>query len=129
MKLPDGRVQTVTYYVDPYSGYQAKVIYKGEATPYAYKPYTPYEAVKHPAYKSIPASPSKPLPDQSQYSYNQPYVKELARTIATTPAPFYHAASPSTSISLVTPAPPTYASPNSLPRYRYFDIELEKRIR
>ena len=123
MKLPDGRVQTVTYYVDPYSGYQAKVIYKGEATPYEYKPYIPNKAPQHPAYKSIPASPRKPYAQESQYTYNEPYVKELARTIATTPAPFYQAASPSTTISLVTPAPPTYASLNSLPRYRYAKIK------
>ena len=117
-------MQQVTYFVDPYSGYQAKVIYKGEATPYEYKPYTPYKAPQHPAYKSIPASPPKPYVESLNYNYNNdPYVKELARTIATTQTPFYHAASPSTSISIVTPAPKNYAHPNSLPRYRYYQMK------
>ena len=31
--LPDGRLQTVTYYVDEYGGYNAKVEYSGKAKP------------------------------------------------------------------------------------------------
>ena len=44
--LPDGRKQTVNYYVDGYSGYVADVQYDGYAKAYDYKP--TYSA---PAYK------------------------------------------------------------------------------
>ena len=123
VKLPDGRVQTVTYFVDPYSGYQAKVIYKGEATPYQYQPYTPYVPPKHPAHKSVLGSPLRSQPEQAQYRYNNPHVKELTRTTSS-PASYFQGkyASPSTSISIVTPAPQNYVTPTSLPRYRYFNL-------
>jgi len=46
--LPDGRRQTVDYYVNGYSGYVADVKYDGYAKAYDYKPTTTYSA---PAYK------------------------------------------------------------------------------
>ena len=49
--LPDGRKQTVNYYVDGYSGYVADVQYDGYAKAYDYKP-TTYKADYKPAYKA-----------------------------------------------------------------------------
>ena len=48
--LPDGRKQTVDYYVDGYSGYVADVSYDGYAKAYDYKP-TTYKADYKPEYK------------------------------------------------------------------------------
>ena len=48
--LPDGRRQTVTYYVDGYSGYVADVSYDGYAKAYDYKP-----AYNKPSYYNKPA--------------------------------------------------------------------------
>jgi hypothetical protein len=51
--LPDGRLQTVKYYVDGYSGYVAEVSYSGEPK---------YEdTYNKPAYKPAPA-PYRPAP-------------------------------------------------------------------
>ncbi|KAK2714886.1 hypothetical protein QYM36_009174 [Artemia franciscana] len=74
--LPDGRVQTVTYTADDYTGYVADVQYSGE-TKYDYKPaYKPsYPA---PAYKpSYPApaykAPSYPAPAYRAPTYGPKY--------------------------------------------------------
>ena len=115
-------MQTVTYFVDPYNGYQAKVVYKGEVTPYKYQPYIPY---KQPPYNRVPSSPITAPSEKTEYRYNKPYVKALVRT---TPSPttYFQDAypSPTTSISLVKPAPSNYAPTVSLPRYRYFGIRF-----
>ena len=109
----------VTYVVDPYNGYQAKVIYKGQATPYKYEPYTPY---KPPLYKSVPASPIAADSENAKHISN-PHVKELTPTTPS-PTPYFQNvyASPTTSISLVQPAPVNYATTYTQPRYRYFGI-------
>ena len=53
--LPDGRIQTVTYKVDDYSGYVADVKYDGQAE------YPEYKAADYkPAYKA--AYPAYPTP-------------------------------------------------------------------
>merc|ERR1711860_163886 len=50
VRLPDGRLQIVTYTVDGYSGYIADVQYEGAAAPY----------VPAPAYKPAPYAPPAP---------------------------------------------------------------------
>ena len=48
--LPDGRVQTVTYKVDGYSGFVADVQYEGVAKYPEYKPTYPTTGYSKPAY-------------------------------------------------------------------------------
>ena len=50
--LPDGRVQTVNYKVDDYSGYNAEVTYSGHAKAYEHKPAYKAAAYPAPAYKA-----------------------------------------------------------------------------
>ena len=49
--LPDGRRQTVNYYVNGYSGYVADVAYDGYAKAYDYKPAAYAAPAYKPAYK------------------------------------------------------------------------------
>ena len=118
VKLPDGRTQTVTYTVDPYSGYKAKVDYKGEVTPYKYQPYVPYQ-YPAPIY-GAPSSPVSSYAATPQHNYISPIVKEMPRTTPA-PLPFYQPTyqAPTVPVAPVTPTPPSYAATNSYPRYRY----------
>ena len=49
VQLPDGRVQTVTYTADDYTGYVADVKYEGQAVFPEVKPYKPPVAPAYPA--------------------------------------------------------------------------------
>lgn len=117
VKLPDGRTQTVTYTVDPYSGYKAKVDYKGEVTPYKYQPYVPYQ-YPSPIY-GAPSSPVSSYAATPQHNYISPIVKEMPRTTPS-PLPFYQPTyqAPTVPVAPATPTPPSYAATNSYPRYR-----------
>ena len=42
VRLPDGRLQTVTYHVSPYSGFRAKVLYDHEASAPPQPPPSPF---------------------------------------------------------------------------------------
>ncbi|KAK2714303.1 hypothetical protein QYM36_008757 [Artemia franciscana] len=70
--LPDGRVQTVTYTADDYTGYVADVQYSGQAN-YDYKPaYKPSYSV--PAYKA----PAYPAPAYKAPAYPSPAYKSYS---------------------------------------------------
>ena len=61
VKLPDGRLQHVSYTVDDYSGYVAKVSYDGRA----YHPATYGHGYRHRSGKSLGNNPSLDLSDNS----------------------------------------------------------------
>ncbi|CAB4063346.1 unnamed protein product [Lepeophtheirus salmonis] len=91
--LPDGRIQTVTYTVDGYSGYVADVQYEGTPTypkyepkPVSYKPApAPYKPAP-PQYKPAPA-PYKPAPPQYKPA-PAPYQPKPVPAYKPAPAPY-----------------------------------------
>nr|XP_040579905.1 cuticle protein 19.8-like [Lepeophtheirus salmonis] len=64
--LPDGRIQTVTYTVDGYSGFIADVHYDGVAIPPKHEPHPVYTPPPpphyHPVHKQGPIGPPPPPP-------------------------------------------------------------------
>ena len=98
--LPDGRVQTVEYSVDPYSGFVAKVVYDGKPSGYAAPPppktsssYLPSPSYAKPNY--VPA----PHPHQPVLYHPPP-----APVAPPPPYPTYHSPQPA-------PSPPSYSAP------------------
>ncbi|KAG7161692.1 Pro-resilin-like 129, partial [Homarus americanus] len=76
--LPDGRIQTVNYIADHYSGYQAQVSYKGEAQyPHEYGPAVTFKPQSYgqPSYQ--PPQPSY-QPPQPSYQPPQPSYQPLS---------------------------------------------------
>ncbi len=54
--LPDGRIQTVNYVADHYSGFQAQVSYQGEAQyPHEYGPAITFKPQYQPSYQPQPS--------------------------------------------------------------------------
>lgn len=106
--LPDGRTQTVQYSVDPYSGFQARVIYDGKPQE---QPFTP--ASRPESSRALTYSPYRPSPApsaQQTYSYAPP-PKSFAPTSLVPRAPKPAFRSP-------TQSPRVYAS-RTLAPYKY----------
>ncbi|XP_065564876.1 cuticle protein 19-like [Artemia franciscana] len=108
--LPDGRVQTVTYTADAYSGYNADVQYTGEAKYPEYKaPAYSAPEYKTPAYKA----PAYPAPEYKTPAYPAPEYKAPVY-----PAPEYKApAYPAPEYKAPTYPTPAYKAPAYEPKY------------
>lgn len=100
MKLPDGRVQIVSYIADA-NGYKAEVRYAkdDDITPQPVLP-TPKVAPTPPA----PPQPSRPNLDHYRFIYDYRGVQ------SPTPAPFYEDVYNNGRVVLFTPAQPTVAT-------------------
>jgi len=63
VRLPDGRLQTVTYYVSPYSGFRAKVLYEGATEGAPATPPSPFRRprVFQPTTPAVPTAPVAPV--------------------------------------------------------------------
>ena len=90
--LPDGRTQTVTYTVDPYTGFQAKVDFAGEAT---YGPNSYHHGAYHHPPKPV-YSPYKSAyqPQKPVYSPPKPVYTPYKPAYQPSPKPVYHLPQP-----------------------------------